>query len=36
MCKTDRNMVEAEEYDEIGLNIALEFSKKSQEELFAS
>ena len=36
MCKTDKNMAEAEESDAIGLNITLEFSKKSQEELAAS
>ena len=36
MCNTDKNMAEAEESDAIGLNIALEFSKKYQEELDAS
>ena len=28
MCKTEKNMAETEEYDAIGLNIALEFRKE--------
>ena len=36
MCKLDKNMSETEGYDAIGLNVALEFSKKSQEEIPAS
>ena len=36
MCKTDKNMADAEESDSIVLNVSLEFSKKYHEELAAS